>query len=176
MKTLLATPGGHPAPAWSAHRVGFRGFAEPIGPCDTVARPVRRGGHRPARAASPGRGELRAGELAGHTLRAAAAARAPAAARTPLARIYLRTLTWVFTLFNSVRVLSYLPTVWSIHVAGDSSQHSVITWLTWLGANVTMSLWLYENNGRRVNRAVVVNASNAGMCLLTTVAILAQRI
>jgi hypothetical protein len=81
---------------------------------------------------------------------------------------YLTLLTWAFTLFNSVRVFSYLPTLWAIHASGDSSQHSLITWLTWLGANVTMALWLYEHNGQRCNRAVMVNISNAVMCLATS--------
>lgn len=27
---------------------------------------------------------------------------------------YLAVLTWAFTLFNSVRMLSYLPTMWAI--------------------------------------------------------------
>lgn len=80
---------------------------------------------------------------------------------------YLALLTWSFTLFNSVRVFSYLPTLWAIHASGDSSQHSLITWLTWLGANVTMALWLYEHNRQRINRAVLINIGNATMCATT---------
>ncbi|MBL8331100.1 MAG: hypothetical protein JNJ71_19845 [Rubrivivax sp.] len=91
-------------------------------------------------------------------------------------QLYLALLTWAFTLFNSVRVFSYLPTLWAIHLSGDSSQHSLITWLTWLGANVTMTLWLYEHNGQRCNRAVMVNASNAVMCLLTSLLIGCHRL
>jgi hypothetical protein len=37
---------------------------------------------------------------------------------------------------------AYLPTLWAIHVSGDSSQHSLWTWATWFGANVTMAAWL----------------------------------
>lgn len=84
---------------------------------------------------------------------------------------YLMVLTWAFTAFNGVRVLSYLPTLWAIQKSGDSSQHSLITWLTWLGANLTMSLWLYENNQRRCSKAVLVNAGNAAMCLITSLLI-----
>lgn len=104
------------------------------------------------------------------------ALRAPQAA--PVHRpnaVYLALLTWAFTLFNSVRVFAYLPTVWAIHVSGDSSQHSLWTWLTWLGANATMAAWLYEQNVRRVNRAVVVNAGNALMCLVTVSVIVVYR-
>lgn len=90
-------------------------------------------------------------------------------------RAYLAALTWAFTLFNSVRMLSYLPTMWAIYGSGDSSQHSLWTWLTWLGANVTMAAWLYEQNGRRVGRAVIVNLGNATMCAATVMLIAALR-
>ena len=88
---------------------------------------------------------------------------------------YLAALTWAFTLFNSVRTLAYLPTMWAIWASGDSSQHSLWTWCTWLGANATMAAWLYEHNGQRVNRAVVVNIGNATMCAATVVLIAAHR-
>ncbi|HOB93107.1 MAG TPA: hypothetical protein PKL46_03510 [Aquabacterium sp.] len=89
---------------------------------------------------------------------------------------YLQWLTWLFTLFNSVRVLAYLPTIWAIHATGDSSQHSLVTWLTWAGANTTMAAWLYEQNGQALNRAIAVNLCNTVMCLLTCGLILAYRI
>lgn len=91
-------------------------------------------------------------------------------------RIYLRVLTWAFTLFNTVRVFAYLPTLWAIHASADSSQHSLWTWLTWLGANVTMAAWLYESNGGRMNRAVLVNIGNAAMCVATVVVIVGYRL
>ena len=95
-------------------------------------------------------------------------------ATSPHAR-YLRVLVWAFTLFNSVRVLTYLPTMWAIHASGDSSQHSLWTWLTWLGANATMAAYLYEQNGQRIDRPVVVNVGNAVMCAVTTAIIAAYR-
>jgi hypothetical protein len=88
---------------------------------------------------------------------------------------YLTALTWAFTLFNSVRMLSYLPTMWAIQASGDSSQHSLWTWCTWLGANVTMAAWLYEQNGQRLSRAVAVNLGNAAMCTATVALIAAHR-
>ena len=88
---------------------------------------------------------------------------------------YLAALTWAFTLFNSLRVVSYLPTMWAIQASGDSSQHSLWTWGTWLGANVTMAAWLYEQNGQRLDRAVIVNFGNAAMCAVTVVLIAAHR-
>lgn len=102
------------------------------------------------------------------------AAATPAAERPPRVT-YLSVLTWAFTFFNSVRVLAYLPTVWAIVQSGDSSQHSVWTWITWAGANATMAAWLYEHNGRCANRAVAVNVCNATMCVLTLLTILAHR-
>lgn len=100
----------------------------------------------------------------------------PSAPGSPPRTTYLSLLTWAFTFFNSVRVFAYLPTVWAILQSGDSSQHSLWTWLTWAGANATMAAWLYEHNGRRANRAVAVNACNASMCVLTLLTILAQRL
>ncbi len=90
-------------------------------------------------------------------------------------QLYLQLLTWAFTLFNSVRLLSYLPTMWAIHVSADSSQHSLWTWCTWLGANATMAAWLHEHNGRRIDPAVAMNICNAAMCLTTAVLIAAYR-
>ncbi len=87
----------------------------------------------------------------------------------------LQALTWAFAFFNSVRVLAYLPTAWAIFASGDSSQHSLWTWFTWLGANATMAAWLHEHNGHRVDKAVVVNIGNALMCLATLIVILAYR-
>jgi hypothetical protein len=100
----------------------------------------------------------------------------PVESRRPARAAYMQILAWAFTLFNSIRVFSYLPTLWAIHASGDSSQHSLITWFTWLGANVTMALWLYEHNGQCCNRAVTVNIGNAAMCLATALLIAWHRI
>lgn len=88
---------------------------------------------------------------------------------------YLLVLTWAFTFFSSVRALSYLPTLWLIVEQQNSDQHSLLTWGTWLGANLTMAGWLHEHNGRRCNRAVVVNLVNAAMCAATVVLIAVYR-
>jgi hypothetical protein len=69
-----------------------------------------------------------------------------------------------FALFNSLRIVAYLPTLLAIQSSGHADQHSLFTWLTFLGANLTMALWLHEQNASRVNRAVAVNAFNALMC------------
>jgi hypothetical protein len=95
---------------------------------------------------------------------------------SPSRATYLRGLAWAFTLFNSVRVAAYLPTMWAICQSGDSSQHSLWTWCTWVGANATMAAWLYETHDRRIDRVVMVNAGNAAMCAAVVVLILAQRV
>ena len=98
-------------------------------------------------------------------------------ARAPQTRgAYVRTLAWLFTLFNSVRVIAYLPTIWAIYASGDASQHSLWTWCTWLGANATMAAWLYETNGQRVDRVVAVNIGNASMCAAIVAMIIAHRL
>lgn len=81
-----------------------------------------------------------------------------------LRHTYLATLTWSFAFFSSARILAYLPTIWAIHHGGDASQHSLWTWVTWFGSNLTMAVWLYEQNGQRMGRAVLVNLCNALMC------------
>jgi len=98
---------------------------------------------------------------------------APAA---PARTRYLAVLTWSFALFSSARLLAYLPTIWAIWSSGDSRQHSLLTWLTWTGANLTMAAWLYEQDGRRLTRSVAVNVCNAGMCLGTSVLIVGLRV
>jgi len=89
---------------------------------------------------------------------------------------YLLLLGWAFTFFSSVRVFSYLPTLWAIWQAQDSSQHSLLTWATWLGSNLTMAAWLHEHQGRAVRAAVLVNLLNAAMCTAVLLLILAFRI
>ena len=107
----------------------------------------------------------------------ASTAAGDAALRRPRARAgYLAVLSWAFTLFNTLRVVCYLPTMWAIWASGDSSQHSLWTWCTWLGANATMAAWLYEQGGQRLSRAVVVNIGNTTMCAFTVALIVAFRV
>jgi hypothetical protein len=104
---------------------------------------------------------------------AAAAGGPPGPAAVRVA--YLRALTWTFMLFNSVRILAYLPTTWAIVQSGESNQHSLWTWCAWLGANATMAAWLYESNGQRFSRAVMFSAGNAAMCAVTVLVIAVHR-
>lgn len=88
---------------------------------------------------------------------------------------YRSALELLFALFGSARVAAYVPTLWAIYASWDSSQHSLWTWTIWLGSNVTMALWLWEQNRRRLNKAIVVSAANALMCLTASVLIIATR-
>lgn len=104
-----------------------------------------------------------------------AAAAPRAAAGRDLRTTYVAVLTWSFTFFSSARILAYLPTIWAIQATGDASQHSLWTWLTWLGSNLTMAAWLYEQSGQRLGRAVLVNLGNACMCAAIVALIVACR-
>ncbi len=80
---------------------------------------------------------------------------------------YLLVLTWGFIFFSAARVVSYLPMLWIVWQAQDSSQHSLWTWVVWLGGNLTMAAWLYEHNEGRIDHAVLVTLINAAMCAAT---------
>jgi hypothetical protein len=81
--------------------------------------------------------------------------------------LYLSLLNWAFALFSSTRLLTYLPTLWAIHLSADSSQHSLWTWAAWVGSNAAMAAWLFEHNHRQLNKAIMVTIGNAVMCLAT---------
>lgn len=95
--------------------------------------------------------------------------------RSAARQAYLNVLTWAFTLFNSLRMASYLPTIWAVCASGDSSQHSLWTWGTWMGANLTMAGWLCEHHGQRLSRAAIVSLGNASMCTVMVVVIAVHR-
>jgi hypothetical protein len=95
--------------------------------------------------------------------------------RSSMRSHYLTVLNWTFTAFNSIRILTYVPSIWAIVASGQSRQHSLLTWLSWLGANASMALWLYENNGRRCNKVIAASVGNAFMCAATCVVIVAYR-
>lgn len=85
-----------------------------------------------------------------------------------------RLLETAFLLCNGARVFAYLPTLWLLHASGDSSQHSLWTWGTWLAANLTMAMWLFERDrGQgRLDRAVLISLLNGLMCLAAVLLIL----
>ena len=116
-------------------------------------------------------------------MNAAAAATATPAAATPSLEagaaprpgLYLRCVRWVFLAFSSSRLFAYLPTIFTLWEQRSSDQHSLVTWLVFAGANASMAAWLYEEHGRRLDRAIVVSLGNAVMCSVTAVLIVALR-
>jgi hypothetical protein len=90
--------------------------------------------------------------------------------------VYLKILVWTFGIFSFARVLAYLPTILAICQAGDSGQHSLLTWATWFGAHLTMAGMLYEKSGGRFDATIAVTLGNAALCLLTVSVIVWQRI
>lgn len=91
-------------------------------------------------------------------------------------RAYLKLLVLAFTLFNSIRLITYVPTILALHASGDSSQYSLWTWTMWIGANATMAAWLYEANGQKFDAASAMNAGNALMCAATSLTIVYFRL
>ena len=79
-------------------------------------------------------------------------------------------------LFSAARIFSYLPTLWTLAHSSDSSQHSLWTWGTWFLANLTMTLWVVERNGSRLDRVALVNLGNTVMCLAVIALIVAVRL
>lgn len=88
---------------------------------------------------------------------------------------YLALLDWSFTLFSTARLLTYLPTIWAIHESGSSSQHSLLTWLVWTGANAVMGASLYERSNRKLNKLIAVNLANATQCLVMSLVVVWYR-
>ena len=86
------------------------------------------------------------------------------AARCPTSFMTYRViLDHQFVGFNSARVLAYVLTVWVVASSGGSCQHTLWTWLIFLGGNATL-FPPWEQNGRRVKRAIATSAANAVMC------------
>ena len=80
---------------------------------------------------------------------------------------YRHLLTWTTNLFGSLRVFTYVPTILTLWASADSSQYSLLTWGAWVMANASLTASIYEQNGRKFDNLVLVNACNALMCLVT---------
>lgn len=111
--------------------------------------------------------------VADHEVHEPRRAARPARPGAPSRRLVL--LGWAFTVFNSLRVLAYLPTIWALHDTRSSDQHSLWTWTVFLGANLTMAMWLHAQGDRRARGAVLASSANAVMCVAVVVLILVYR-
>ena len=75
---------------------------------------------------------------------------------------------YLFTIFNGLRVVSYLPQI--VRVARDrhgASAISYATWLLWTGANATTGLYAHINLNDSALAAI--NWLNAACCALVIV-------
>jgi hypothetical protein len=67
-------------------------------------------------------------------------------------------------LLNSLPIVVSLPTLAAIRTSGRVDQHPLATWLTFLGTNLSLALWLHGRSGPRMNRAIAANTFSALMC------------
>jgi hypothetical protein len=80
---------------------------------------------------------------------------------------YLTILTVTFTAFQTARIFSYFPTILLLLKPGASAKsYSLLTWGTWVGANSTQSLLIYEQTQSLTNPIVLTNAFNTLMNLV----------
>jgi hypothetical protein len=81
--------------------------------------------------------------------------------------MYVTVVAWVFMLTNALRVLTYLPMIRRLLRPGIAAEcQSQVTWLLWASANLSMTLHLFELNGRELNDAVLVTGANTLMCCI----------
>ena len=86
--------------------------------------------------------------------------------------IWLAFLSVMFVFWNSVRILTYVPTIRKLTRPGASARdYSLATWGSWVLSNGFFALYLWEQAGRELNSMVLLNAGNTAMCLVTCVLI-----
>jgi len=89
---------------------------------------------------------------------------------------FLRALTWVLALMNSVRIGSCFPTLWVICSSGDSSQHSLLARMRNLVRRQHhhdgMAAVEQQSNGGPENYTAAISTMDAALCLATMVVII----
>lgn len=89
--------------------------------------------------------------------------------------MYQYILKWVTNLSGSIRVFTYIPTILTLLATADSRSYSLLTWGAWVLANVSMTLSIYESNGRKIDHLVLVNICNTIGVLATMIVIIYLR-
>jgi hypothetical protein len=85
-----------------------------------------------------------------------------------LQSIYLSFLSVMFVFWNSVRILTYVPTIRKLSRPNASaSDYSLTTWASWVFSNGFFALYLWEQGQREMNTMVWLNTGNTVMCLVT---------
>ncbi len=110
-----------------------------------------------------------------HGAVAAVPAQTSAPRLLPTREQYRRSLPTVLNFWAVMRVLCYAQTLGLLLAAKDIHGQSLLAWVTWLGSAAALSGWLYENNGRRVDLAVVVNLVNVALCAAIVVLLVWHR-
>jgi hypothetical protein len=82
--------------------------------------------------------------------------------------LYLGFLSAMFVFWNSVRILTYVPTILMLNKPNASAKdYSLMTWASWVLSNGFFALYLWEQGQRELNSMVVLNCGNTLMCLVT---------
>lgn len=82
--------------------------------------------------------------------------------------LYLHFLSAMFVFWNSVRILTYVPTILKLKRPGASANdYSLATWASWVFSNGFFALYLWEQSQRELNAMVILNCGNTLMCLAT---------
>lgn len=82
--------------------------------------------------------------------------------------LYLGFLSTMFLFWNSVRILTYVPTILKLmRPTASARDYSVATWGSWVLSNGFFALYLWEHDGRQMSAMVLLNVGNTCMCLLT---------
>lgn len=80
-----------------------------------------------------------------------------------------------FILFNTLRVLFYLPQIGKLVKARNNlATHSLFTWFSWVFANLTTGLLFYQQSNR-LDDKVLLNMASAFMCAVVVGIILYKR-
>ena len=90
--------------------------------------------------------------------------------------IYFDILTVMFLFWNSVRVLTYIPTILKLLSDGaDVRSHSLLSWVCWFLSNGTFALMLLERNSGVPESMFWINVGNAAMCFVVSLIIVCKK-
>jgi hypothetical protein len=90
--------------------------------------------------------------------------------------LYLRILTAMFLFWNSVRVLTYIPTIFKLLSSPtDARSHSLLTWSCWVLSNGTFALMLLERDGGTPESMFWLNTGNTAMCFVVCLVIFCKQ-
>ncbi len=86
--------------------------------------------------------------------------------------LYRQLLAWAFVITNATRVLTYIPMIRKLLAPGCRADgQSQLTWVLWSLSNATLTLQLFEQNGRRIDATVACCMANLVMNLFVLVLI-----